>query len=46
MRLSGNSWVSRPSLPPERAMKFSCDSCGASYMISDEKVGPNGVRVR
>ncbi len=27
-------------------MKFSCDSCGASYMISDEKVGPNGVRVR
>jgi predicted Zn finger-like uncharacterized protein len=27
-------------------MKFSCDSCGASYMISDEKVGPNGVKVR
>jgi len=27
-------------------MKFSCDSCGAAYMISDEKVGPNGVRVR
>jgi predicted Zn finger-like uncharacterized protein len=27
-------------------MKFSCDSCGATYMISDEKVGPNGVRVR
>ncbi len=27
-------------------MKFSCDSCGAAYMISDEKVGPNGVKVR
>jgi predicted Zn finger-like uncharacterized protein len=27
-------------------MKFTCDSCGAAYMISDEKVGPNGVRVR
>jgi predicted Zn finger-like uncharacterized protein len=27
-------------------MKFSCDSCGATYMISDEKVGSNGVRVR
>jgi predicted Zn finger-like uncharacterized protein len=27
-------------------MKFTCDSCGAAYMISDEKVGPNGVKVR
>jgi predicted Zn finger-like uncharacterized protein len=27
-------------------MKFNCDSCGVAYMISDEKVGPNGVRVR
>ncbi|HVI74524.1 MAG TPA: GYF domain-containing protein [Anaeromyxobacteraceae bacterium] len=27
-------------------MKFSCDSCGSQYMISDEKVGPNGVKVR
>ncbi|HEX9242087.1 MAG TPA: GYF domain-containing protein [Anaeromyxobacter sp.] len=27
-------------------MKFTCDSCGAQYMISDEKVGPNGVKVR
>jgi predicted Zn finger-like uncharacterized protein len=27
-------------------MKFSCESCGAQYMISDEKVGPDGVRVR
>jgi len=27
-------------------MRFSCDSCGAQYMISDEKVGPKGVRVR
>ena len=27
-------------------MKFSCDSCGAQYMISDDKVGPNGVKVR
>ena len=27
-------------------MRFSCDSCGAQYMISDEKVGPNGVKVR
>ncbi len=27
-------------------MRFSCESCGAQYMISDEKVGPNGVRVR
>jgi predicted Zn finger-like uncharacterized protein len=27
-------------------MRFSCESCGAQYMISDEKVGPNGVKVR
>jgi predicted Zn finger-like uncharacterized protein len=27
-------------------MKFTCDSCNAQYMISDEKVGPNGVKVR
>ncbi|HTO95829.1 MAG TPA: MJ0042-type zinc finger domain-containing protein, partial [Myxococcales bacterium] len=27
-------------------MRFSCESCGAQYMISDDKVGPNGVRVR
>lgn len=27
-------------------MKFTCDSCSAQYMISDEKVGPNGVKVR
>ncbi len=27
-------------------MKFSCDSCHAQYMISDEKVGAAGVRVR
>ncbi len=27
-------------------MKFSCDNCQAQYMISDEKVGPAGVRVR
>ena len=27
-------------------MKFTCDSCDAAYMISDEKVGPNGVKVR
>ena len=27
-------------------MKFTCDSCNAQYMISDDKVGPNGVRVR
>ena len=27
-------------------MKFSCDSCGAAYMISDDKVGPGGVKVR
>jgi predicted Zn finger-like uncharacterized protein len=27
-------------------MKFTCDSCSAQYMISDDKVGPNGVKVR
>ncbi|HVO17681.1 MAG TPA: GYF domain-containing protein [Anaeromyxobacter sp.] len=27
-------------------MRFSCDRCDAQYMISDEKVGPNGVKVR
>ncbi len=27
-------------------MKFTCDSCNAQYMISDEKVAPNGVKVR
>ncbi len=27
-------------------MKFTCDRCEAQYMISDEKVGPNGVKVR
>lgn len=28
------------------SMKFACESCRAQYMISDEKVGPNGVIVR
>ena len=27
-------------------MKFACESCHAQYMISDEKVGPRGVKVR
>jgi predicted Zn finger-like uncharacterized protein len=27
-------------------MKFTCDSCGSAYMISDDKVGPGGVKVR
>jgi predicted Zn finger-like uncharacterized protein len=27
-------------------MKFTCEQCDAQYMISDEKVGPNGVKVR
>src|SRR5690348_8927442 len=27
-------------------MRFSCDDCNAQYMISDEKVGPAGVKVR
>jgi predicted Zn finger-like uncharacterized protein len=30
----------------EGTMRFVCDSCRAQYMISDEKVGPNGVKVR
>src|SRR5919206_80658 len=28
------------------SMRFSCDGCSAQYMISDEKVGPGGVKVR
>jgi predicted Zn finger-like uncharacterized protein len=27
-------------------MKFTCDGCSAQYMISDDKVGPAGVKVR
>jgi predicted Zn finger-like uncharacterized protein len=27
-------------------MKFTCDSCGAQYMIGDEKLGQRGVKVR
>jgi predicted Zn finger-like uncharacterized protein len=27
-------------------MKFTCENCSAHYMISDEKVGPSGVKVR
>ncbi len=27
-------------------MRFACDSCRAQYMISDEKVGARGVKVR
>ncbi|WP_242396264.1 GYF domain-containing protein, partial [Anaeromyxobacter oryzisoli] len=27
-------------------MKFTCERCDAQYMISDDKVGPNGVKVR
>lgn len=27
-------------------MKFTCERCSAQYMISDEKVGPSGVKVR
>lgn len=27
-------------------MRFVCDSCRAQYMISDDKVGPKGVKVR
>lgn len=27
-------------------MRFVCDSCQAQYMISDEKVGPKGAKVR
>jgi predicted Zn finger-like uncharacterized protein len=28
------------------SMRFVCDSCRAQYMISDDKVGPKGVKVR
>ena len=27
-------------------MKFSCDNCGAQYLIADEKLGRRGVKVR
>ena len=27
-------------------MRFVCDSCRAQYMISDDKVGAKGVKVR
>ena len=27
-------------------MRFSCEGCDAKYMISDDKVGPSGVKVR
>ncbi len=27
-------------------MKFVCDDCGTQYLISDEKVGPKGVKIR
>ncbi len=27
-------------------MRFSCEGCNAKYMISDDKVGPSGVKVR
>ncbi len=27
-------------------MRFACDSCGAQYMIADEKVGVRGVKVK
>jgi len=27
-------------------MRFSCEGCSAKYMISDDKVGPAGVKVR
>jgi predicted Zn finger-like uncharacterized protein len=27
-------------------MRFACDGCNAKYMISDDKVGPGGVKVR
>src|SRR5262249_55546182 len=31
---------------PQTSMRFVCDSCRAQYMISDDKVGPSGVKVR
>jgi len=27
-------------------MKFVCDNCGTQYLISDEKVGPKGAKIR
>ena len=30
----------------EATSYYTCESCGAQYMISDEKVGPGGVKVR
>jgi len=27
-------------------MKFVCDNCATQYLISDDKVGPKGVKVR
>ena len=27
-------------------MKFSCEKCGANYLLPDEKIGERGVRVR
>lgn len=27
-------------------MKFVCDECGTQYLISDEKIGPKGAKVR
>jgi predicted Zn finger-like uncharacterized protein len=30
----------------EAGMRFSCEGCSAKYMISDDKVGPVGVKVR
>ena len=30
----------------DSGMKFACESCHAQYMISDEKVGAKGVKVR
>ena len=27
-------------------MKFVCDNCGTQYLISDEKIGPKGAKVR
>ena len=27
-------------------MKFVCDNCGTQYLISDEKIGPKGVKIR
>jgi predicted Zn finger-like uncharacterized protein len=27
-------------------MKFVCDNCGTQYLISDEKIGPRGAKIR